>query len=318
MSQNNSASSAQKTPRPITGESLRHWQLPQPDEQGDKNARGGVLIIGGSTEMPGAVVLAATAALRSGVGRLRIATCQSIGASIGAAVPEARVIRLPETAAGGIAPAAASQLVGLANQVQAALIGPGMIDEPAIQALLARLLPQIEQAVLILDAGALTSGAINANILRAHGGKVILTPHAGEMARLADMDKAEVETDPAAVALRSAEVFGAVMALKGPTTWIANPDQELYSYQEGNVGLAVSGSGDTLSGAIAGLAARVQSPTQAAAWGVYLHGEAGNRLARRAGRLGFLARELANEFPPIMTEVEQAHDLPHSDRQHRL
>ena len=168
-----------------------------------------------------------------------------------------------------------------------------------------RLLPQLDQTpVLILDAGALTAGALKPQLLRARDGTVILTPHAGEMAYVLGIDKAAVRADPQAVSLRCAGAFGAVSVLKGPTTWIASAAAELYAYHEGTLGLATSGSGDTLAGVIAGLAPRAASPSQAAAWGVYLHGEAGNRLSHRLGFLGFLPRELPPEIPRILAAVE--------------
>src|SRR5215213_5904235 len=125
----------------VTPELLRAWPLPQPDEAGDKDARGRVLIVGGSPEMPGAIILAATAALRSGAGKLQIATCQSIASLVGVAVPEARVFALPETRAGGIDPSAAPQIAGRANQVDTTLLGPGMVDEAGTRALLEAFLP---------------------------------------------------------------------------------------------------------------------------------------------------------------------------------
>ena len=94
-----------------------------------------------------------------------------------------------------------------------------------------------------------------------------------------------------------------VVALKGGTTHIAGPDGECWFYESGNVGLATSGSGDTLAGVVTGLVARGASPAQAAVWGVYLHGQAGNRLARSRGPMGFLARELLAEIPGIMAEL---------------
>jgi hydroxyethylthiazole kinase-like uncharacterized protein yjeF len=306
MSQNKTQSATEKTPTQVTQTFLQHWPLPRLDEQGDKDSRGSVLIIGGSVEMPGSVTLAATAALRSGVGRLAIATCQSVAVAVGVAVPEARVFGLPETPAGGIDPTRVDQLAARITQAHAVLIGPGMIDEGAIGELLRRVLPQIDQTtVLILDAGALTAGALEPQFLRARKGTVILTPHAGEMAYVLGIDKDAVLVDAPAVSLRCAQDFGAVSVLKGPTTWIASAAAELYAYQEGTLGLAISGSGDTLAGVIAGLAARGASPSQAAAWGVYLHGEAGNRLSHRLGFLGFLARELPHEIPRILAAVEQ-------------
>jgi ADP-dependent NAD(P)H-hydrate dehydratase len=181
-----------------------------------------------------------------------------------------------------------------------------MVDEAAIRELLRRLVPQIDQTlVLILDAGALTAGALDPPLLKARGGQVILTPHAGEMAYLLGLDKTAVTANPQAVSLRCAEHFGVVSVLKGPTTWIASAAAELYAYHEGTLGLATSGSGDTLAGVIAGLAPRAVSPSQAAAWGVYLHGEAGNRLTQRLGFLGFLPRELPREIPLILAAIEQ-------------
>ena len=305
MSQNKTQPVTEKTPTEVTRVFLRDWSLPRLDDQGDKDSRGSVLIIGGSAEMPGGVILAATAALRSGVGRLAIATCQSVAVAVGVAVPEARVLGLSETPAGGIDPTVADLLAARATQAQTVLIGPGMIDEAAIQELLRRLLPQIDHTtVLILDAGALTAGALEPQLLRTRGGKVILTPHAGEMAYLFGIEKAAVTADPQTIVLRCAEEFGVVSVLKGPTTWIASATAELYVYHEGTLGLAISGSGDTLAGVITGLAPRAASPNQAAVWGVYLHGEAGNRLTQRLGFLGFLPRELPHEIPRILAAVE--------------
>jgi hydroxyethylthiazole kinase-like uncharacterized protein yjeF len=112
-----------------------------------------------------------------------------------------------------------------------------------------------------------------------------------------------IERNREETARRAAEKFRAVVTLKGRETLIASPDGQLYVNRAGNVGLATSGSGDVLSGIITGLAARGSNPVQAAAWGVYLHARAGERLAERMGRLGFLARELAAEIPSLMKEL---------------
>jgi NAD(P)H-hydrate repair Nnr-like enzyme with NAD(P)H-hydrate dehydratase domain len=105
------------------------------------------------------------------------------------------------------------------------------------------------------------------------------------------------------MARQAAGLLGCVVALKGGCTYIAAPDGEAWSYEGGSVGLATSGSGDTLAGIIAGLLARGASPLEAAQWGVYLHGEAGNRLCLSVGPLGFLARELLAEIPAVMAEL---------------
>jgi hydroxyethylthiazole kinase-like uncharacterized protein yjeF len=284
---------------------LRDWPLPQPDEDGDKEDRGRVLVVGGAPEMPGAVILAATAALRAGAGKLQIATCRSIAQAVAVAVPESRVIALPETKAGAIAASAAQEILEHANRAQSVLIGPGMVGEEVIARLLKQILSGIENATLLLDAGALVCVEGDDECLHALKGEVVLTPHAGEMAKMLGREKEDVARDPLATARRTARQLRAVIALKGRETFIVGPDGKAYCNRTGNVGLATSGSGDTLSGIITGLAARGASPLQAATWGVYLHGRAGDTLARRMGRLGFLARELLAEVPALMSELER-------------
>ncbi len=264
-----------------------------------------MLVVGGAVEMPGAVILAATAALRAGAGKLQIATCRSIAPSVALAIPEARVFALPETKAGAIAASAAEKIIEYANHVQAVLIGPGMIGESVIKQLLKSILPELEKPTLVLDAEALSCVKEDEQCLFGLEGNVILTPHAGEMAMMLGMDKEEVTRDPLAIARRAARTMRAVIALKGRETFIVAPDGKAYCNRTGNVGLATSGSGDTLSGIITGLAARGAEPLQAAAWGVHLHGRAGDRLAQRMGRLGFLARELLAEVPALMSELER-------------
>jgi hydroxyethylthiazole kinase-like uncharacterized protein yjeF len=279
--------------------------LPQPDEEGDKEERGRVLVVGGAAEMPGAVILAATAALRAGAGKLQIATCRSIAQVVAVAVPEARVFALPETRAGAIAGTASREIAKRIDEVQAVLIGPGMIDERAVARLMKSLLPRLGRATLVLDAAALSCIKGSPGLLSRQDCQAVLTPHAGEMAKLLGADKDSIAQEPEATARQAANDFRAVIALKGAETFIAAPrDSMTYYNRAGNVGLATSGSGDVLSGIIAGLAARGATLLQAAVWGVYLHARAGERLAKRMGRLGYLARELSGEVPALMSELD--------------
>ncbi len=293
------------TPSLLTPRLLRGWPLPQPDEEADKDERGRVLVVGGAPEMPGAVMLAATAALRAGAGKLRIATGRSIAQAIAVAIPEARVFALPETKKGGIAASAAPLIAEYADKAQAVLIGPGLVDEGAVMRLMKGLLPRLKDTTMILDAGALSCFSEATDWLHKSEVKTILTPHAGEMAGMLKVDVESVRRDPLAVARRAASEFKAVIALKGRETFIVAPDGEAYCNRAGNVGLATSGSGDALSGIIAGLAARGADPLRAAAWGVYLHARAGDRLAKRLGRLGYLARELLAEIPSLLSGFDR-------------
>jgi hydroxyethylthiazole kinase-like uncharacterized protein yjeF len=180
-----------------------------------------------------------------------------------------------------------------------------MLDEAAVVPLVRALVPRIPPSTLVLDAAALACLAADPRVVHGLAGRAILTPHAGEMARLLDADRAAIERDPLAAAQRAAVDWQAVVVLKGAVTHVAAPSGETYRNRAGNVGLATSGSGDVLVGIIAGLAARGASPLQAAVWGVHLHARAGDRLARRIGPLGFLARELPPEVPALMAELQR-------------
>jgi hydroxyethylthiazole kinase-like uncharacterized protein yjeF len=279
--------------------------LPQPDEEGDKEERGRVLIVGGAVEMPGAVILAATAALRAGAGKLQIATCRSIARAVAVAVPEARVFALSETRAGAVAVSGADEISRRAREVNAVLIGPGLTDQGAAARLVRKVLPRIGKAVVVLDAVALSCFTETPKCLHDLDCKAVLTPHAGEMATMLGMDKSEVMRDPLKTAREAARNLRAVVALKGAETHIvAHGVSQSYCNRAGNVGLATSGSGDTLSGLITGLSARGATPLQATVWGVYLHACAGDALAKRMGRLGYLARELGAEVPALMSKLE--------------
>ncbi len=283
----------------ITPALLKSWPLPQPDEGGDKDGRGRVLIVGGSAMMPGAVLLAATAALRAGAGKLQIATAKSVAQALAVAIPEAYVLALPEKN-GAIDPNGAKLIAEFAEAAHSVLIGPGMVEEPLVVELIRALVPHLGDATLVLDAAALAAPSEDSAILRPLNGNAVLTPHAIEMSLMRHLEQDTVSSDPIGTVQRAAQELGATVTLKGSTTYIAAPDGALFCNKTGNVGLATSGSGDTLAGIVAGLAARGASPIQAAAWGVHLHATAGERLAKRIGPLGFLARELLAEVPALM------------------
>lgn len=301
----------------VTAELLRGMPLPQPDGDGDKETRGRVLVVAGSVPVPGGALLSGIGALRAGAGKLQIATAASIAPHLGLALPEALVAGLPETAEGGIAADSGEALAERASRCDTVLIGPGMMDEVALAALTADLLTRLDSARdpalcpvgggprFVLDAGALAGLRRDPGPVQRHADHVVITPHAGEMAGLLGCARDRVEADPLAAARQVAAHLQVVVALKGSCTRIVTPDGRAWAYRGGTVGLATSGSGDTLAGIVAGLLARGASPEQAAIWGVYLHGEAGNRLSRRIGPLGFLARELLAEIPAAMAALAE-------------
>jgi len=266
-------------PRRITTALLRAWPLPQPPADGDKEQRGRVLVVAGSDETPGAAILAANAAFRAGAGKVQVATTPSALASVAQAVPEARVTRFEPWS--------------VARDVDAAVVGPGMNSSKALVRY------AVKQTVpLVLDAAAL-----HALDDAWSGAPAIATPHAGEMASLIDLDKAHVEAHAAQVAVDFARERGVVVILKGAVTFVADQDGGLWTHEQGNIGLAVSGSGDVLAGVIGGLLARGCTGAQAAVWGVSLHARAGARMVAQHGPLGGLPRELPDHVPREMNAL---------------
>ncbi len=285
-------------PVDLTSDLLRTMPLPQP-EPGSKDARGSVLVIAGSVGVPGAALLAADAALRAGAGKLQVATTRSAAMPLAMAAPEAMVIGLAETHDGGLDHHdAIPRLLPRVGKVAAVLIGPGMTEGEPTTALTVALCG--EAAGLVLDAASLGDLRPRADAVRARDGRPVITPHAGEMAQLLGRSRDEVEADPLNAARDASRLLRAVVVMKGAETHVVAPDGQAWLFKGGGVGLATSGSGDVLGGIVVGLLARGANPVQAALWGVYLHGEAGRRLAEKDGTLGFLARHLSAEVPLIM------------------
>lgn len=264
-----------------------------------KNSRGRVLAVGGGTSVPGGLLLTAEAALRAGAGKVQMATVAALAIGLGIAFPEAGVIALEADAAGEIASPAG--LIEAAGRADAVVIGPAMSDPDAARLLVAALCDDpVDDITLILDAAAVTCLDDAVDHLSCYRGRLILTPHLGEMASLLGCDARQVQDDQARVAAEVAARFGAVVALKGSETIVAGPDGTLLRYEGGGIGLGTGGSGDVLAGVITGLASRGADPLVATAWGVWIHGEAGRRLAGDIGAVGFLGRELLPVIPPLL------------------
>lgn len=289
-------------PTELDRELLRRFPLPHHPDDGDKEERGRLLVIAGSRELAGAALLAGIGGLRAGAGKLQIATSASIAVQLAVAVPEARVIGCEETEEGCLAPAGIQYLIESASEAQAIAIGCGLQHGPPLDRLLDALLASAIGRPLVLDAAVIGSLATRAEALCAWQGGSVVLPHSREMARLLDCQAEEVEADPLAAAWRAAQSFNTVALVKGQFSHIVHPDGRAFRFEGGGVGLATSGSGDTLAGIVGGLCARGAEPLTAALWGVYLHGEAGRILSRRVGRIGFLAREILDLVPALMED----------------
>jgi ADP-dependent NAD(P)H-hydrate dehydratase len=280
---------------------LRSWPLPL-DENGDKLSRGTVLVIAGSTTTAGAALLAGTAALRMGAGRLQIATAAPVAVGLSIAMPEAMVLPLPVDGDQHLlADDGARALTKHLAEAQAVLVGPGMSGLPAICAILKEAATAMApDAVLVADAAALEGLAtLDREVIRPLAKRLLLTPNRQELDTLAEgLASPITDEDPAAGVARE---LGAVVTCFGELTSF---DGSRWSAERATPGLGTSGSGDVLAGLAVGAGARCGDPAQAACWATYVHGVAGNRLSQRVGTTSFLARELLDEVPHVLATLD--------------
>ncbi|MEH0827137.1 MULTISPECIES: NAD(P)H-hydrate dehydratase [unclassified Micromonospora] len=280
----------------ITPALLRDWALPVPT--GGKEARGTVLVVGGSRFTPGAVLLAGVAALRAGAGVLQLAAAESTAASLSIQVPEALVIGLPETGDGAVRGDPGDLLRGLVAEADVVAVGPGLTDIEATGELLRLVLDAAgRETALVLDAYALGALSHAPELLAGAGRKAVLTPNLTEARHLLGRDPGD---DLDAEAVELAGRYDAVVSLYGH---IATPDGRAWREESGDAGLGTSGSGDVRAGLLAGLLSRGAGPAQAACWAAFAHAVSGQRLVPRYGRIGFLARELLGEIPYTIATV---------------
>ena len=286
----------------VTPGLLRAWPLPEHRGGTGKAGRGQVLVVGGAAQTPGAVLLAAVASLRAGAGKLAVATVASTAATLAVNVPEALVQALPETGEGAIDPEAAERVAHMAASATAVLFGPGMTEEVACVELVSSVLDTIDAGAtsVVLDALALAVVEHDRRALARFGGRAVCTPNPDELALMLGGEPA----DPLSGAREAAARFGAVVSVGGADSYVAAPDGTAWHETAGSVGLGVSGSGDAEAGVVAGLLARGCDAAQAAVWAAHLHGSAGDHLATRVGRVGYLAREVVDEVPQVLSRYD--------------
>ena len=284
----------------VTGAILRGWPLPDPGS--DKESRGRVLLLGGGEGTPGAVLLAGEAALRAGAGKLQMAVAAAVAPALALAVPESRTFALPTDDDGVLGSGAAAGVIEAAGAADVVLLGPGFTDLDATVELLEQLVPELQCAV-VLDALATAYVTRHSDGLGHLTGRCVLTANPTEVARMLDREEERVSADPVAAATALADRSGAVVLCGGTDKVVATPDGDTWLVEAGGPGLGASGSGDVQAGLVAGLLARGAEPAQAAVWGGWLHGTAGDRLAASAGPVGYLMRELAALVPGLVAEV---------------
>ena len=267
--------------------------LPDRDVFAHKGNFGKILLLCGSRGYTGAAYLAAMGALRSGAGLLFLGVPESIYAIEAVKLNEAIVFPLPDRD-GMLSESAVPEILARLPKMDAVLIGPGLGCSPQTGAVVSAVLEQYAGPV-VLDADGITLMAAHKDILRGRTSPTVLTPHAGEFARLGYT----VGENRGAAAESAARDLGCIMLLKGHDTVITD-GQTTYINPTGNPGMAVGGSGDVLSGIIAALIGQGMDPLESAAAGAWLHGAAGDLCAKAIGQYGMLPTDMLTHLPRLL------------------
>lgn len=291
----------QSTDSSVT-EALVRGFLPKRRSDSHKGDYGRLLIVAGSVGMTGAAMMAVMAAMRTGSGLTTLAAPRSVVQMAAPHLMEAMTLPLCEDANGVLSDDAIPALGEALHGKTAVLAGCGMrVTDHTKQ--IVNYLMENTKGILVFDADALNGVSEDRFILKRAAGRLIVTPHVGEMARLTGRPLAEIAADPAEAARQFSVEYGCVTVLKSHRTVIAAPDGTVWRNTTGNAALAKGGSGDVLAGMIASFAAQGIEPEKAAVCAVWLHGFAADRLMERMSEYGVLARDLIGELPYAMKTI---------------
>jgi hydroxyethylthiazole kinase-like uncharacterized protein yjeF len=263
---------------------------------------GHAVAICGSPGLTGAATLTSVSAMRSGCGLVTLIIPRGLGAVMAAKLTEVMTLAVEDTPEGTLAYRARAAILDFIKKADAVALGPGLSRNPDTVKLVRHILPRLGRPC-ILDADGINAFAGRPEKLKNLDFPLIITPHAGEASRLFKTDKNKILGRPIDFTRKVARDLGLVMVLKGAPTVVAAPDGDVFINPTGNQGLATAGSGDVLTGIIAGLLAQGLEPIEAAASGVYIHGYLGDMLFKEYGYFGFLAGELADAIPEALARM---------------
>ncbi|MEK6301607.1 MAG: NAD(P)H-hydrate dehydratase [Acidobacteriota bacterium] len=291
----------------IEASDVRTWlESSRRSSHANKGDVGKVLVVGGSRGKTGAACLVGEAALRAGCGLVTIATPESVQPIVASsAIPECMTEPLAETASGSFSLEAAEDVARLGAERDVVAIGPGLGSEDASTREFVRAVVGKRERPTVADADALNALAPWEEAVGAQPGvPLILTPHPGEMSRLVGKPIDVVLRDRIEIAREFSTSHGVILVLKGSRTLIAAPDGQVYVNPTGNAGMATGGSGDVLTGIIAGLLAqKMDDALGATIAAVYLHGLAGDIAASKLGTRAMIASDITANLGAALIEV---------------
>jgi NAD(P)H-hydrate epimerase len=294
----------------ITAADIESLVSPRPADS-NKGMYGHVLVVGGSLGKSGATAMAGMAALRSGAGLVTVATARSVLASVAGFAPELMTEPLPETSEGTIALDALGKLEEIEENKSVVAVGPGLSRHPD-SAEFVRLLAAKCKLPLVIDADGLNAFEAKTGELHGRNRPLIITPHPGEMARLTGLSTAQVQKDRIKVARDFAAAHRCIVILKGSHTVVADHDGTAWINTTGNPGMATGGTGDILTGVVAGLVAQAVSDRMKydhaklmlhVLAAVYLHGLAGDLARNHLGEHSLIATDLLRFLPEAYLRI---------------
>lgn len=287
----------------ITPRDIREMAAPRPRDS-NKGMYGHVLVIGGALGKAGAAGMAGMAALRAGAGLVTVATAQSVLPTVAGYAPELMTEPLPETEAGTISLRAREygRLEGIIKGKTVLAIGPGISRQTETSELV-RVLVKTSPLPMVLDADGLNAFEGRAQDLS--GRPLVITPHPGEMARLAQLPIKQIQENRLQVARDFATRHGITTVLKGNRTLVALADGEVWVNPTGNPGMATGGMGDILTGLVAGMLGQTKNATTAVLSAVYLHGLAGDVACEKTGEQPLIATDLLGALPEAFRRVRE-------------
>jgi hydroxyethylthiazole kinase-like uncharacterized protein yjeF len=278
--------------------------IPVRGRESTKFAAGSVLVCGGSLGLTGAPSMASESAMRSGAGYVTALVPASLNLVFESRLLEAMTVPLPD-ADGSLVPDAADTVLGRVPRADALVLGPGLGREPGALEF-ARTVASAAELPLLLDADGLNAHAGKLSSLAQRPAATVLTPHAGELARLLEADSAAIGARRLHSARRAAAESGAIIVLKGDDTIVADPSGRAGVSRGGASALATAGTGDVLSGVIGAYLAKGMDPFTAACAGVLVHGHAGRVAAREIGPEGVIAGDVIDALPRALQEARAA------------
>jgi NAD(P)H-hydrate epimerase len=297
----------ERIPVSLIDRGMVEGMMPGRPADSHKGTFGHLLVVAGSPGKAGAACMAAKAALRSGAGLVTVAAPLGIVPAIQQQVTEAMCLPAAESIDGTLGVGSEAELMRAATALSACAIGPGLTTHrETVQAV--RELVRSVETPMVIDADGLNALANAPGALKRARAPIVITPHPGEMARLADLSTAEVQADRIGVSRAFATRYGVTVVLKGAGTVVASPSGEVFVNSTGNPGMATAGAGDALTGVIGSLLAQGFGPTWAACLGAYLHGLAGDLAAEEKGEAGMIAGDLIEKLPEAIKQMQAATD----------